>query len=165
MKRTKNILKASIMEENGATAAGDNKLHIHNSMLPYETWESNLIQFVETKLDMCTSDAQSYLEAQAFYVQQAWTKGLNSEDTFAHIELMVQGTKKAKEAIDQVVEMLKPVVAKIEGGLETTKNHYGSYMAVLSQAGQDKQMQKKMAACLIKAGANQDGVANALKNI
>lgn len=68
----------------------------------------------------------------------------------------------AKAAIDGVIETLRPLVAKIESGPQMTKNHYSHYMAILSQAT-DIDSRKKLAACLVKAGANIEGIADALK--
>lgn len=71
-------------------------------------------------------------------------------------------TNKAKELLSQVKEMLGPIVERIEKSPATTKNHYGDYMVVLSHAKSQEGM-KKLAAMLILVGANEEGVANALK--
>lgn len=69
--------------------------------------------------------------------------------------------EEAQKKIDEVVELLKPIVEKIESSPATTKDHYGNYAAILGTAAPGTK--EKLAACLIKAGANQNGVAWALK--
>jgi RNA binding exosome subunit len=67
-----------------------------------------------------------------------------------------------KAALNEALELVKPIVQRIEKSLPTTKNHYGDYMTVLSMDKDPMQM-KKMAALLILAGANKEGVSAALK--
>lgn len=73
-------------------------------------------------------------------------------------------TKEEEEEakLDEVVELLKPIVQKIESSVPTTKFHYGSYAAILSQM-KDPQQRKNLAACLVIAGANKNGITWALK--
>ena len=63
-----------------------------------------------------------------------------------------------KEAID----LVKPLVEEIEAGPEVTRNRYGNYMSLLLEAPPGPQ-RKKLAVVLMLAGANQQGVADALK--
>jgi RNA binding exosome subunit len=67
-----------------------------------------------------------------------------------------------KKALNEALELVKPIVKRIEASIPSTKNHYGDYMAVLSMDKDPMQM-KKMAALLILAGANKEGVSAALK--
>lgn len=67
----------------------------------------------------------------------------------------------ARAAINQVIATLKPIVSKIEARPALTANHYGDYMAVLGQA--PAAQRTHLAACLIKAGANEQGVTDALR--
>lgn len=55
---------------------------------------------------------------------------------------------------------LKPEVIKIEGGLETTRNHYGEYMHILSKFEGNKRIIIGLA--LLRADANYEGVQDAL---
>jgi hypothetical protein len=68
---------------------------------------------------------------------------------------------KARAAFEQATEFVKPIVQRIEAGPELTMNRYGEYLTVLCQTPQAQR--KLMAAVLIKAGANEKGVASALK--
>lgn len=59
-----------------------------------------------------------------------------------------------------IIEELKPVVAEIEKTPETCKGRYDKYMYILNKfPGKEKYM----AAILVMAGANEYGVAWALK--
>jgi hypothetical protein len=56
----------------------------------------------------------------------------------------------------------KPLVAKIESGIQTTQNHYGRYMAIISTFGKgDRNVSEVIARALVQAGANVPGVASA----
>ena len=70
--------------------------------------------------------------------------------------------EEAEKSLKQVIEELKPIVAKIEAGYQTTKGHYAQYMGVLS-VYKEPSARKNLAACLILAGANKEGVRDALK--
>ena len=69
-------------------------------------------------------------------------------------------SEKQKELEDLVKDFI-PIVAKIEHGMEITKDHYGRYMQLLSGA-ESKNM---LVYILIKAGANSYGVSWAYKLI
>ncbi len=57
---------------------------------------------------------------------------------------------------------LKEPVAKIEAGPYLTKGHYGDYMAILAPA--DSLAKRRiLATALMLAGADRDGVADALR--
>lgn len=75
---------------------------------------------------------------------------------------MAQTKEQAEALFQEAVDELKPLVEKIEKEAPTTKNHYGTYMAVLLQA-KETQVRKLTALALIKAGANKSGVLAALK--
>ncbi len=68
------------------------------------------------------------------------------------------------QRINDMAETLKDAVASIEAtSFPTTKNNYGTYMALMSQFCDDKGQAKILAVALIKAGANKEGVRAALK--
>lgn len=69
--------------------------------------------------------------------------------------------QEAQQAISQVVEALTPIVAKIEKSFPSTQNHYGDYLGILGMAQPSER--KKLAAVLVKAGANLEGVRSALE--
>jgi hypothetical protein len=57
-----------------------------------------------------------------------------------------------------------PAVQDIEKSIKTTQNHYGRYASVISQLAKgDKNKSFFYGACLIEAGANRQGVIDALK--
>jgi hypothetical protein len=66
------------------------------------------------------------------------------------------------QALAEAVELVKPIVAKIENSPAATKNHYSDYMVCLS-TGKGPLEMKRLAALLILAGANKEGVTDALK--
>jgi hypothetical protein len=63
--------------------------------------------------------------------------------------------------LNDLAATLKPEVIKIESGLETTRNHYGEYMHILSRFEGGKRI--TIALALIRANANYRGVQDALK--
>ncbi len=65
--------------------------------------------------------------------------------------------------VDSIVETLRPIVAEIEAGVETTRGHYARYMAIFSQFTDNAGQANVLALALIKAGANERGVNDALK--
>ena len=66
--------------------------------------------------------------------------------------------------IEELAKDLTEVVDGIEGSMETTKDHYGRYMSLLAQLGKgNERMTQVIALALIKAGANKQGIASALK--
>lgn len=67
-----------------------------------------------------------------------------------------------KELIDSLAEEVRPEVEKIEKSLPMTKNHYGKYMEILS-LWEKENIRKIMALSLVKAGANIQGVKDAMK--
>lgn len=62
-----------------------------------------------------------------------------------------------------LVSDFAPVVKEIESSMATTKNHYGRYMAILSMANGNKQHAQIFAIALVRAGANGQGVQDALR--
>ena len=74
--------------------------------------------------------------------------------------------KAATEAlIADLAGDLKPEVERIESSIQTTQNHYGRYMSLLTGFGDTKQKLYLISLALIKAGANRQGIASALKII
>lgn len=65
---------------------------------------------------------------------------------------------KAMEAIKPEIE---PLVNMIEARLETTRGHYGDYMALLSTWQDDRTMAILVRECCIRCGANRQGVMDA----
>jgi hypothetical protein len=65
--------------------------------------------------------------------------------------------------VKDLAKDLKPLVRDIEDSPKTTQNHYGSYMSVLSQIGGDADNKRLIALALIDAGANEQGVRDALR--
>jgi len=47
----------------------------------YVEWETEVTQILADKLDIDYGDASGIVEAQPFYLQQSWTKGLSAEET------------------------------------------------------------------------------------
>lgn len=73
-------------------------------------------------------------------------------------------TTQLNALVDELAADFKPQVTKIESGIKTTQNHYGSYMQMLSvMAKGDKALGMVFSLALIKAGANREGVNSALK--
>lgn len=66
-----------------------------------------------------------------------------------------------RKVFDEAVETIKPVVADIEKSVPGTKNHYGIYMSMLSEA--NGKTRTNLAFALLMAGANEKGVITALK--
>jgi hypothetical protein len=76
-------------------------------------------------------------------------------------------TQEQKDKVSQLINDLagdfKELVTTIEAKPETTQHHYGDYGGVISQFSHGKPgVAKIIAAALIKAGANADGVNNGL---
>ena len=70
---------------------------------------------------------------------------------------------KLKQLITDLADDLKPEVVKIEAKLATTQHHYGNYMAFISAIARDKSTATIIAAALVEAGANAQGVASAMR--
>lgn len=64
----------------------------------------------------------------------------------------------------EIEQELKKAVSVIEGGVPTTKGHYGVYMSILSRA-KDKRSREILAEVLLKVGANKQGVEDALREV
>ena len=71
--------------------------------------------------------------------------------------------EKLKVLISQLAEDFKPSVQKIEAKIATTRNHYGDYMALLSSVAKSKQHAQIFSLAMIEAGANRQGVNDALR--
>lgn len=71
---------------------------------------------------------------------------------------------KLKALVDGLAEDFKFTVAKIEGGIKTTKDNYGSYMNLISTLSKgDSNVAHVISLALIKAGANANGVGSAMR--
>ena len=62
-----------------------------------------------------------------------------------------------------LADTLREVVELIEAKAPTTRNHYGDHMGVLSMAAHFASERTTLAKALILAGANGQGVADALR--
>lgn len=65
-------------------------------------------------------------------------------------------------AVSDLANDLRPAVAQIEAEPQTTRNHYGKYLGILSMC-KDPQSRAVLLAALIEAGANLQGVRDAYK--
>lgn len=72
-------------------------------------------------------------------------------------------TERSNEHVMAVVDALKSTVADIEASIATTRNHYGDYMGLIMRFADDTGQRTMMAKCLKLAGANEQGVDDALK--
>ena len=68
-----------------------------------------------------------------------------------------------KQMIDGLADDFKESVDAIESGFKLTQNHYGKYMAFISRLAKNNLMGKIIGIALIQAGANAQGVRDALK--
>lgn len=71
--------------------------------------------------------------------------------------------EKLKKLVTELAGDFKPAVEKIEAKIATTRNHYGDYMALLSSLAKSKQHAQIFALAMIEAGANRQGVNDALQ--
>jgi hypothetical protein len=62
--------------------------------------------------------------------------------------------------LKMIADELQPIVKELESQPKLTKNHYGQYMSILSKY--EGKQRKVYAAALIIAGANREGVNEAL---
>lgn len=67
-----------------------------------------------------------------------------------------------EETVEHVAALMKPMVEEIEASPPITKNHYGAYMGLIGSFNLDKRRSLVVAEALIKAGANEQGVRDAL---
>ncbi len=66
--------------------------------------------------------------------------------------------------VDSIVEIVKPAVEEIEADqYPVTRNNYARYMAMFSQFAGDRGQATILAVALKKAGANAQGVDDALR--
>jgi len=52
----------------------------------YDEWEGVVIDKIEEFCEVSRSDAQGIVEAQPFYMQQCWAKGMTGEETARFID-------------------------------------------------------------------------------
>ena len=67
------------------------------------------------------------------------------------------------EVIDSIAATLREVVEEIEASTPTTRGHYARYMVIFSQFADDIGQARILAAALKRAGANAQGVEDALR--
>lgn len=67
------------------------------------------------------------------------------------------------ELVQQIADTFKDYVAETEASIPTTRNHYGDYMGLMLRFADDAGQRAILAKALVKAGANKQGVADALK--
>jgi hypothetical protein len=65
--------------------------------------------------------------------------------------------------LQPMIDELAPVMAEVHALPETTQNHYGFYMTILSKYQDNRGMALVLGYALVKAGANRQGVGDALK--
>jgi hypothetical protein len=65
--------------------------------------------------------------------------------------------------ISGLADTLRPAVEDIEASVPTTRGHYGTYMGLFSRFAADVGQGRILAAALIKAGANERSVNDALR--
>lgn len=54
-------------------------------MKKYYEWESEVVEAVADSLEISRSDASGVVEAQPFYMQQSWGKGMDAQQTATKI--------------------------------------------------------------------------------
>ncbi|MBP3998300.1 hypothetical protein [Pseudomonas koreensis] len=59
--------------------------------MKYFEWEGAVTQAVADALKVSRSDASGIVEAQPFYMQQSWGKGMDAQQTAAKILSAAQG--------------------------------------------------------------------------
>ena len=72
-------------------------------------------------------------------------------------------SERTSEEVLAVVKALKDHVAEIEASVPITRGHYGTYMGLLSVLSANATQAHVMAKVLISAGANKQGVNDALR--
>lgn len=70
---------------------------------------------------------------------------------------------RSDEAVRDVAEGLRDYVTGVEASIATTRNHYGDYMGLFSRFTEDVGQAQVLAKALVLAGANRQGVADALR--
>jgi hypothetical protein len=65
--------------------------------------------------------------------------------------------------IRETANALREIVAEIELKPATTRNRYGDYMGLITKLNERRHAPLFWSACLIKAGANAQGVRDALQ--
>ena len=71
-------IKQVIDKPNVMHAVGVLKLQYR---LSYTAWEGEIVEVVAEALQVSRSDATGIVEAQPFYMQQSWGKGMNAQQT------------------------------------------------------------------------------------
>jgi len=61
-------------------------------MVSYVEWEGNVTELVAGDLQVSYGDAAGIIEAQSFYMQQSWCRGMNAKQTSEKIlEIIADG--------------------------------------------------------------------------
>ena len=68
-----------------------------------------------------------------------------------------------QKIIDSLAEQLREAVTEIEAQHPSTRGHYGTYMGIFSRFADDIGQARVLAMALKKAGANEQGVDDALR--
>lgn len=77
-----------------------------------------------------------------------------------------EAKEKLNTLIDQLADDLRDSVKEIEKSIPSTQNNYGRYMALLGQlSGNNRKTASILAAAMIRAGANTQGVRDAMQFI
>jgi hypothetical protein len=89
---------------------------------------------------------------------------MTSDERIKEIDTEIDySNRRLTQIIDSLADKLRDAVAEIEASAPTTCGHYGTYMALFSQFADDAGQGRILAAALIKAGANERGVNDALR--
>ena len=72
-------------------------------------------------------------------------------------------TDNYEKIVAEIAEGMKEFVASVEASIATTQNHYGEYMGLMLKFTDDAGQKAVLASALIIAGANEQGVRDALK--
>ncbi|WP_313453315.1 defense against restriction DarA-related protein [Stutzerimonas nitrititolerans] len=74
----------------------------------HSEWEGEVTELIAEKLGITTSDAQGMVEAQPFYMQQSWGKGMSAQETADKI--MAESRAPENEQIQHAREFLQSVI-------------------------------------------------------
>lgn len=72
-------------------------------------------------------------------------------------------TGPVQTTIDNLAELFREAVTEIEAQHPSTRGHHGIYMGLLSRFADDREQATILAKALIQAGANEQGVNDALR--
>jgi hypothetical protein len=76
----------------------------------------------------------------------------------------IQLTEKQEALVNELAADFRPLVAKIESSIATTRHHYGRYGQILAQFSKgDRTVAGVLILALERAGANPQGVRDGLR--